>query len=80
MKDIVQRIFAGMGRSKATPLCPYVFHLYHTHKVLLPNEKKEYWIAEALLKHNIESEEEEIPEVLDDSDWESLSSKEIQEI
>ena len=44
MKDVVQRLFAEMGKSKATPICPYVFHMYHTHKVLLPVEKK-YRIA-----------------------------------
>ena len=53
MKDVVQRLFAGMGKSKATPICPYVFHMYHTYKVLLLSEKKKYWIAETLLKHNV---------------------------
>ena len=28
VKDLVQRLLSGMGRSKATPICPYVFHLY----------------------------------------------------
>ena len=50
MKDVVQRLFAGMEKSKTTPICPYVFHMYHTHEVLLSIEK-EYWIAKALLKH-----------------------------
>ena len=49
-----------MGKSKATPICPYVFHLYHLHELLLPAEKKEYRIQEALAKHNMESEEDEI--------------------
>ena len=80
MRDVVQRIFAGMGRSKVTPLCPYIFHMYHMYKVLLPSEKKEYWIAEALLKHNVELEKEEAPEASEDSDRKSLNSKEIQEI
>ena len=82
VKDVVQRLFAGMGKSKATPICPYVFYMYHTHKVLLP-AKKEYRIVEALFKHNVNLEEEEAPEnpeASEDSDRESLSSKEIQEI
>ena len=78
-----------MGKSKATPICPYVFHLYHSHELLLPGEKKEYRIKEALLKHNMESEREEDPEDpedpeeaedSDDSECESLSSREIREI
>ena len=88
VKDLVQRLLFGMGRSKATPICPYVFHLYQAHELLLSVEK-EYWIKEALLKHNVESEGEEnleSPEDLeeeessDDSECESLTSGEIREI
>ena len=78
-----------MGKSKATPICPYIFHLYHSHELLLPAEKKEYRIKEALLKHNVDSEEEEDPdspanpdhESSDDLDeCESLTPSEIWEI
>ena len=78
-----------MGKSKVTPICPYMFHLYHLHELLLPAEKKEYRTKEALLKHNVESEEAEDPErptnldeedSSDDSECESLSSGEIREI
>ena len=60
VKDLVQRLLSGMGKSKATPICPYVFHLYHAHELLLPAEK-EYRIHEALVKHNVESEEDDDP-------------------
>ena len=78
-----------MDRSKATPICPYLFHLYHSHELLLLAEKKEYRIKEALLKHNVESEGEEDPESpidldeeesSDNSEYESLNSGEIREI
>ena len=78
-----------MGKSKATPICPYMFHLYHSHELLLPAEKKEYWIKEALLKHNVESKGKEDPESpanldeedsSDDSECESLTPSEIWEI
>ena len=90
VRDLVQRLLSGMGKSKATPICPYVFHLYHSHELLLPAEKKEYRIQEALVKHNMESEEDEDPtspanpdeeESSDDSDeCESLTPSEIKEI
>ena len=90
VKDLVQRLLSGMGKSKATPICPYIFHLYHSHELLLPVEKKEYRIQEALVKHNVESEEEEDSdspanpdeeESSDDSDkCESLTPSEIREI
>ena len=90
VKDLVQRLLSGMGKSKATPIYPYIFHLYHSHKLLLPVEKKEYRIQEALVKHNVESKEEEDPnspanpdeeKSSDDSDeCESLTPSEIREI
>ena len=89
VKDLVQRLLSGMGKSKATPICPYIFHLYHSHELLLPAKKKEYRIQKALVKHNVESEEEEEPgspanpdeeESLDDSECESLTPSEVREI
>ena len=89
VKDLVQRLLSGMGKSKATPICPYVFYLYHSQELLLPTEKKEYWTKEALLKYNVESEGEEDPdsaanpdeeESSDDSECENLTPNEIWEI
>ena len=89
VKDLVQRLLSGMEKSKATPICPYVFHLYHSQELLLPNEKKEYRTKEALQKYNVESEGEDDPESLanpdeeessDDSEYESLIPSEIWEI
>ena len=86
VKDLVQRLLSEMGRSKATRICPYVFHLYHSHEFLLLAKKKEYRIKEALLKHKVESEGEEDPEdsedpeeaeSSDDSKCKSLTSGEI---
>ena len=88
VKDLVQRLVSGMGKSKVTPICPYIFHLYHSHKLLLP-AVKEYRIKEALLKHNVELEGEEDLESptnpdeedsSDNSECENLSSGEIREI
>ena len=32
VKDLVQRLLSRMGKSKAMPICPCVFHLYHSHE------------------------------------------------
>ena len=90
VKDLVQRLLSGMGKSKATPICPYIFHLYHSHELLLPAEKKEYRIQEALVKHNVEFDEDEDPASPanpdeegssdDSNECESLSPSEIREI
>ena len=89
IKDLVQRLLSGMEKSKATPICPYVFHLYQSHELLLPAKKKEYRIQEVLVKHNVKSEEDDDPASLvnpdeeessDDSECESLTPSEIQKI
>ena len=66
-----------MERSKTMPICPYIFHMYYIHDSLLPGEKKAFQIAEAFLKDNVESEKEDEPVALEDSEDESLSSGEI---
>ena len=86
VKDVVQRLLSRMGKSKATAICPYVFHLYHVNELLLSAEKKEYRIYEALVKHNIESKEDDDPvnpderESSDDLECESLTPSEIREL
>ena len=80
MQDVVEQVFASMRKSKATPICPYIFHMYYTHDSLLPSEKKAYRIAEAFLKHNVEPKKEDEPKVSEDSEGESLSTREIQEL
>ena len=81
MRDVVQRVFVGMEKSKATSIYPYVFHLYHAYKCLLPSEK-EYRITEAFFKHHVKPEEEEEEELKasDNSECKSLTSKEIREL
>ena len=69
-----------MEKLKAIAIFPYVFHMYHTHEVLLLGKKKEYRIAKALLKYNVEPEEEGKPEASNDLERESLNSREVQEI
>ena len=89
VKDLVQRLLSEMGKSKATPIYQYVFHLYHSQELLLLTEKKEYRTKEALQKYNVESEGEDDPESSanpdedessDDSECESLTPSEIREI
>ena len=66
MRDVIQRVFVGMERSKATPICPYLFHLHYAMDNLLSGKKKAYQIAEAFLKRNVEPDhEDELAEMKD---------------
>ena len=40
IRNVVQRMFSGIGKSTATPICPYIFHLYYVTNNMLPGEKK----------------------------------------
>ena len=73
VKDLVQRLLSEMGKSKATPIYPYVFHLCHLQELLLPTEKKEYRTKEALQKYNVKSEGEDDPENLANPDEDQSS-------
>ena len=39
-----------MGKSRATLVCPYLFHLYKKQGILAPEENKEWRAQMALLK------------------------------
>ena len=54
--------------------------MYYTYNNLLRSEKKAYRIAEAFLKHNVKPEKEDKAVASKDSEGESLSSREIQEL
>ena len=58
IRDIVKRLYTAVGKSKASPLRPYLFHLYITHDATLLEDKKAYLIEESMLKHNVEPDEE----------------------
>ena len=70
----------GMGRSKATSICPYLFHLHDATDNLLLGKKKAYQIAKAFLKHHVEPDNEDEPTSSEDLEGKSLSLREIREL
>ena len=76
IQSMVKRLFTAMGKFKALPICPYVFHLYITHDLIKPENKKVYMVKELMLKHNVELDEKELASV-DDFERESLDIVEI---
>ena len=73
---MVKKLVISLEKSKALPLCPYVFHLYFTHNAIRSKDKKAYLIGELMLKHNVKPDEEE-PVGLEDLEQESLDVVEI---
>ena len=79
IQNTIKRLHTIVGKSKASPLCPYLFHLYITHVVILPEDKKTYMTSESMLKHNVEPDKEELVG-LEDLEREGLNAKEITEL
>lgn len=60
--DLVSQLFSRIGKSRATPLCPYLFHLYQHNGLLTNTEEKSWGIQESILKYgesNADDEQEE---------------------
>ena len=75
----MKRLYTIVGKSKASPLYPYLFHLYITLEAILPEDRKAYMIGKSMLNHNVEPDEEE-PVGLKESKQEILDNEEIAEL
>ena len=80
MRDMVRQLLAEIGKSKPTPMCPYLLHLYVSHNAIQPQERKVHMVGESFMRHNVKLDEEEQLEGAKDSECESPSSKEIKEL
>ena len=43
IRDMVRRLLAGIGKSKPTPICPYLLHLYYVHDAIELEDKRCTW-------------------------------------
>ena len=80
IRDVVRRLVTGVDKSKPTPICPYLLHLYIAHDVVHANDKKVYMVGESFMRHEVDPDEEEESSGSKSSERESLTSKEIQEL
>ena len=77
--DVVKRLLTGVGKSKPTPICPYLLHLYIVHDVVQADDKRVYMVGESFMRHEVDPDEEEESSDSESSERESLTSKEIRE-
>ena len=80
IRDVVRRLLTKVGKSKPTPICPYLLHLYITYDVVQADDKKVYMVGESFMRHEVDPDEEEESSSLESLEWESLTSKEIREL
>ena len=80
IRDVVKRLLTRVGKSKPTPICSYLLHLYIVHDVVQADNKKVYMVGKYFMRHEVDSDEEEESSGSESSERESLTSKEIWEL
>ena len=80
IRDVVRRLLTGVGKSKPTPICPFLLHLYIAHDVVQAEDKRIYMVGESFMWHKVDPNEEEESSGSENSEQESLTSKEIREL
>jgi hypothetical protein len=56
---LVVQLAARVGKSHASPICPFLYHLYERKELLKPEEEKQWKIQEAMLKYGESGSEDE---------------------
>ena len=79
IRHTVQRLLTGVGKSKPTPICSYLLHLYIAHDVVQAEDKKVYMVGESFMRHKVDPDEEE-ESGSESLERESLSSREIRKL
>ena len=54
--ELVQRLVGGAGKSKPTPICPFLYHLYECKGLLTEEEETNYTTAKELNRYQISPE------------------------
>ena len=49
VRDMVRMLLARIGKSKPTPICPYLLHLYYVHNTIQLDDKKVYMVRESFI-------------------------------
>ena len=57
--ELVQWLVGGAGKSKPTPICPFLYHLYECKGLLTEEEETDYTMAKELNRYRISLERDE---------------------
>jgi hypothetical protein len=49
--NLVIQLAARVGKSRASPICPFLYHLYERKELFKPEEEKQWKIQEAMMKY-----------------------------
>jgi hypothetical protein len=76
---LVVQLAARVGKSRATPICPFVYHLYERKELLRPEDEKAWKIQEDMLKYGESGSEDEAGSASGSDDEEDDEEEEEEE-
>jgi hypothetical protein len=76
---LVVQLAARVGKSRATPICPFLYHLYERKELLRPEEEKAWKIQEGMLKYGESGSEDEAGSASGSDDEEDDEEEEEEE-
>jgi hypothetical protein len=76
---LVIQLAAWVGKSRATPICPFLYHLYERKELLKLEEEKSWKIQEGMLKYGESGSEDEAGSVSGSNDEEDDEEEEEEE-
>jgi hypothetical protein len=79
IKTLVVQLAARVGKSRATPICPFLYHLYERKELLRPEEEKAWKIQEGMLKYGESGSEDEAGSASGSNDEEDDEKEEEEE-
>ena len=53
LKELINQLVGGAGKSKPTPIYPFLYHLYESKGLLIEDEEIDYWAAQELTRYRI---------------------------
>ena len=57
--ELVQQLVGGAGKSKPTPICPFLYHLYECKGLLTEEEETDYTMVKELNQYRISPERDQ---------------------
>jgi hypothetical protein len=76
---LVVQLAARVGKSRATRICPFLYHLYERKELLRPEEEKAWKIQEGMLKYGESGSEDEAGSAFGSDDEEDDEEEEEEE-
>jgi hypothetical protein len=76
---LVVQLAARVGKSRASPICPFLYHLYERKELLRPEEEKAWKIQEGMLKYGESGSEDEAGSASGSDDEEDDEEEEEEE-